>query len=189
MIQIMQPTPTKPVVSDFAWINQGTATAVDDPEGIYLNALAAAAHDLKILKKAAPSTPYTITALFLRNCLSSGNASVGLCFRQSSDGKIATFANLTWTTLRLSVWKYTDATTFSASYFDVVSWNEDLMFFRIEDDGTDRKCYVSIDGINFIQIHSIGRTDFLTADEVGFFACSLSATYPAGIKLLHWAEA
>jgi len=182
--------PTKPVVADFAWINQGTATGVDDADGIYLHAPATGAvHDIHILKKSAPSTPYTITAFFAPNVLGVNYHSVGLCWRQSSDGKLVTLNYYFNTNPSIAVYKFTDESTYSAAYLTLSVWKEQLAFFRIEDDGTDRTCYVSMDGVNFIEIHTIGRTDFLTADEVGFFVNPINATYPCGMKLYHWLEA
>ena len=67
-------TPTVPVVADFSWINQDSATAVDDGDGIYLSRAGQAGTHVNALVKAAPSTPYTITALFARNSLTSYNA-------------------------------------------------------------------------------------------------------------------
>jgi hypothetical protein len=60
---------------------------------------------------------------------------------------------------------------------------------RIADTGTSRICSWSADGQNWHDLHSIGRTDFLTADEVGFYVNSQSATYPAACTLISWAQA
>ena len=62
-------------------------------------------------------------------------------------------------------------------------------WLRITDDGTDRKVYFSSDGLHYTQLHTVGRTDFLTADEICFFANSQNATYPIGITVVSWEEA
>jgi hypothetical protein len=64
-----------------------------------------------------------------------------------------------------------------------------VAFIRIADNGTNRLCSYSVDGQNWFQFHSVGRTDFLTATEVGFFANDASNTYECGITLLSWKEA
>jgi hypothetical protein len=48
---------------------------------------------------------------------------------------------------------------------------------------------VSTDGQNFKVIHTVGRTDFLTADQVGFFVNDQSNTIAAGMTLLSWKQA
>ena len=94
----------------------------------------------------------------------------------------------------MGISKYSDPQTFLANYalFPYFASNRGLqlnyMFLKIEDDGSNRKCHFSADGYNFIEIHSVGNTDYLTADEVLFFANSQNATYPAGITILSWKE-
>jgi hypothetical protein len=63
------------------------------------------------------------------------------------------------------------------------------MFFRIADDGANRISSISTDGINFRVIHTVARTDFLTADQVGFFVNCQETTWDAGMTLLSWKEA
>lgn len=188
---------TEPVSGDFAWINQGSATISTTNGGVYLEGPAeASAYNWRIRKKAAPATPYTITAAFLinadwfRNGAGSLNAFGALCFRQSSDGKLATlelFLNSLGNTLRVT--KYTNATTLSATYLSLTTTQSygPLIWFRIADNGTNRICSTSGDGQNWIEQHSVGRTDFLTADEVGFAVTGY--TNKVGMTLLHWKQA
>jgi len=61
------------------------------------------------------------------------------------------------------------------------------LWFRITDDGTNRICHVSGDGQHFITIHSVGRTDFLTADEV-FFGVVGTTNFANRTLLLSWKQ-
>jgi hypothetical protein len=61
-------------------------------------------------------------------------------------------------------------------------------FLRIEDDNTNRICSFSFDGINFRLIYSVGRTDFLTADQVGLVLKSQSGTNGVGMNVISWLE-
>lgn len=195
------PNYTAPVDGDFAWINQGgAAISVADDDSIALyGPTPGASYSLRIRKKAAPATPYTITAAFLGvwNFSVTGNLSqFGLIWRQASDGKCITHAPMLQSNTSggspLSYWavqKWTNPTTFSAAYsgersnFPPVS---PVLWLRITDNGTNRICSFSADGINFIASHTVGRTDFLTADEVGFFVNAYSADVTA--TLLHWRQ-
>lgn len=190
---------TEPVSGNYAWINQGSASVATTNGGVLLSCPSAAADSLKIRKKTAPSTPYKIDAVFFVGCDLSAMGSQantwGLCFRQSSDGKLVTFATSASvgggvTTFTTAIGKWTDATTFSAAYTPAASPTSSiavrLMWWRIEDDGSNRKCSFSTDGQNWSLVHSVGRTDFLTADEVGFFINPRNTSL--AMNLVHWKE-
>ncbi len=186
---------TDPTLQSFAWINQGSATVATTNGGIYLQGSAAAGQDLKIRKKSAPATPYTITAAFLPHLTADFNTA-GLCFREASSGKLHVFAvyvdSATATNLiGLRSGKWTDATTFSAAYSTVSGiavFSGPVVWLRIADNGTNRICSLSNDGQNWRVFHTIGRTDFCTADEVGFYVNAINATYPPAMTLLSWKE-
>ena len=183
------PAWVKPVIADFGWINQGGATAVDDDNGIYLSVAAEASYNLRILKKAAPATPYTLTALFLANLVPINYSACGLLWRQSADGKLVTVQYWYSSALALVVSKYNSPTSWSAYYLNQNTYTGDVpghIWFRMTDNGTNRIVSISKDGENYIQLHSIGRADFMTADEIGFFVAPQQTTFAAGIKLLHW---
>lgn len=170
-----------PVIGDYAWVNQGSATAVATYGGLYMTALAASGNSVKLLKKAAPATPYTFSALIEPNLMSVNYAGCGLCFRQAGDGKLVLFfigyASGTW---GLNCNKYTDATTYSASYnTNYIMPCGSSLWLRIADDGANRVCSTSYNGRDWFIFHTIGRTDFLTADEIGFYVESNNATNAA----------
>jgi len=183
---------TAPVNDDFAWVNQGGASVDADHGGIFLLAPANAGASLRVRKKSAPSTPYTIDIGFVMQAERDNSRDAGFVWRQSSDGKLVTVALgvTTATMLSISLLKWTDATTYSALYA-VTSWEKwtPICWLRCADTGANRVVSVSCDRRHWEQIHSVGRTDFLTADEVGFFANESNNTYQCGMELLHWEEA
>ncbi len=191
-------TLVKPVVGDYAWVNQGGATATDYTNGVYFKAPAGAGTSFRIFKKAAPGTPYTITAAFVWAGQTVDFHQFGLCFRESGSGKlvsvvVACIASVTPEIPLIISQKFTNATTFSANY--LVSSNlkfnfsSGLIWLRIADDGANRIASISPDGVNWIAIHTVGRTDFITADEVGFMFETENATYDLGFSCVHWAAA
>lgn len=186
---------TLPIDGDFAWVNQGGASVVATNGGIFLS-IAAAGTDVnnRIRKKAAPSTPYVITAAFIPYIYpasgANGNGQCGLCFRESSSGKLSSIMILG--NGQLEVQKWNSPSSFSASYFQnsysyLVS-SGTLWWFQIADDGATRYYRVSNDGVNFRTIHSVGRTDFLTADEVGFCINVDASAKDTGMTLLSWKQ-
>jgi hypothetical protein len=187
---------TPPVLGDFAWINQGaSATATQEKGGIYLTDNAfSGTQQIRILKKAAPSRPYAIDTAWLVAAYPQDGLFFGVGWRQSSDGKLHLFRMRLSSTTTAGSWmpvssKYTNPTTFSADYFTRVGGGQNggVFFLRITEDDTNRQCWLSADGQHWILLHSIGRTDFLTADEVCFFI-GLTANQPIGATLLHWKQ-
>lgn len=180
------PMPLVPTAG-WSWVNQGAATSDTTYGGVYLEGINDAGWIGWV--RTAPSTPYVITAWMQFNINVVDNVFYGLWWRQSSDGKCATWCR-TNSNSSLASSKLTDPDTFSADYVRVqhVMTFPNLICFRIADNGTNRICSASLDGQHFIQFHSIGRTDFLTADQVGFCFRPIGATYNQGVNLFSWEE-
>jgi hypothetical protein len=169
---------TAPVDGDFAWVNQGGASTTTTTNAVSLAAPTNSGSSWRIRKKAAPATPYTIEVAFILNAVAQDFVTTGFIWRQSSDGKF------------IVAGMSQDNTTF-ASAFDVAlnaPHFSSLVYMKCTDNGTNRIVYTSSDGLNWIQIHSVGRTDFLTADEVGFGLDVSNTTYPAAMTLVHWKQ-
>ena len=90
--------------------------------------------------------------------------------------------------------KWTNDTTFSTDYqaiTNVYPLRNPMTWLRIADDGSNRICSWSADGFTWQVLHTIGRTDFLTANEVGFFVDAwnvASPTYDVAMHLIHWSQ-
>lgn len=188
---------TAPVSGDFTAVNGGGTSSLTTTYGgmVLADSTSTGSDNIRIYKKSAPSTPYTITAAILLVADladASPGFDGGLCFRQSSDGKLHVFGLSVNSTrqARLVGVKYTNPTTFSAGYFDYdfvsAGFASAVVWLRIADNGTNRICSISADGQTWQAIHTIGRTDFLTADEVGLYidpwGCAGTAT------LVSWKE-
>jgi hypothetical protein len=178
-----------PADVSFSWTNQGTAT-LDTSHGSHsITAPAVAVYNHRIREITAPSTPYTITACILGFIGPSEGEGFGLCWRQSSDNKMVTLSRMYTANInKMMVSKWSNTTTFSAHYLDGngsampgVSW------FRLTDDGTNRITYISMDGHHWRQLHSVGRTDYLTADRVGWFTISSTVSTVVG-TLVSWRQ-
>lgn len=180
---------TTPVLGDFTAIN--SASGITNANGgVYLSAPANSGDSLRIYKKAAPATPYTITACMLVNLVAVDFQAAGICFRQSSDGKLVTMCFTTGNTLpadyEYQCADWTSPTAFSAANATVDVFAGSLIWLRITDNGTNRIVSWSVDGYNFHTLFTEGRTTFLTADEVGFYANTSTALWPASLTLLSW---
>jgi len=182
---------TQPISGDFAWVNQGGASVTTTYGGIFLNAPAGAGNNLRIRKKAAPSTPYVIIIAFIPLFPEkTANSDCGFCWRQSSDGKLITLGyTIGGSDTVITSADWTNPTTYNAGNFDRLrgyAIQDSLWWLWAEDNGTNRITKFSKDGQNWYQTSSESRTTFLTADEVGFYCNANNATYPSGMTLLSW---
>jgi len=190
---------TMPVSGDFAWLNQGASTIETTRGGVHLTGAGTAVGYNLVGRIKSASPPYTITAYVLPLMVLKRWLAYGLFFRQSSDGKIAGLfigAHSTGTDKlsppSLRSIKATSATAFSADYAAAeVSIARPPNWLRIVDNSTNRQIYLSADGQHWQLFHTIGRTDFLTADQVGWGVITENATAPslnAEVALLSWAQ-
>lgn len=183
-----------PILADFAWINQGAAAAVNTNGGIYMSAVGTGADNIKILKRAAPATPYTITVGFIPEFIDANYQFVGMVFRESSTGRLQSCSVGYANGLEVGSAKFTNPTTFSAGYVSILQstrtqwFKGPMQWLRLGDDGTNRKCWMSANGFSWVEIHSIGRTDFLTADEVGIAVSVNHASAAIGGHFLSWVQ-
>jgi hypothetical protein len=84
--------------------------------------------------------------------------------------------------------KITNATTDLAAYTSLQfsGWTYPI-WLRIQDNGTNRICSFSMDGVNYLVLHTVGRTDHLTADEVCFWAAARNGSFGCYANLVSWA--
>lgn len=187
---------TKPVIGDYTWVNQGSATATDEygAIAIYDPAAANTNANYRILKKAAPTAPYTVTAAFLVSFFIKEYMNFAIGFREASSGKLdmTQFLFNTGTTTYPHLRRLTasSATTDVAESGTIGFMGQnDIVFLRLEDDNTNKKGYVSMDGRNFTLLWSVTRTDDFTPDEVLVSWSSRNTTYALNGYWLHWAQA
>lgn len=179
-----------PLASTFTAINSGAGVIVEDiVEGIHMVAPGAGTANLRCFVKTPTNpTPYTLTACVIMTGLGLDFSSAGILWRESSSGKIITLqAEFQSNATRLNLHKYDSPTAFSANYTGSF-WGDGYAWLKIEDDGVNRIVYISRDGRYFTQMHTIGRTDFLTADQIGFFANSQNNGDVHNV-VLSWVEA
>jgi len=190
-----------PVIGDFTWLNQGSATVTDRKGMMVLEPPTAASGDsLRLLVKTAPSTPYAITVAMIAQDptgISSYAGQYGICWRESGSGKIITFGlGRATDTYLVKKWFHTQWTNYTtvagggqiSSKYVPLNWP---FWVRFSDDGTYRTVEVSGDGVTW-QLYEAAesRTTFITADQVGVFANqSLSTiTVKRVVSFLHWEE-
>lgn len=180
---------TPPVTSDFSWLNPNSysVTATDKTSRLLVNLPLSTAGAALMQTAALPSAPYTIDMglMTIRN-LSSSIAMIALknsggsairSFGVRSDGAGWYASYHVWA----SVVSPSSQTNFGTG------WGTAVMFFaRITDDGTDRKTYVSGNGLDYELCDSEPSGTGVVPDSVGiiFYNGSLVSAVP--LSIYHW---
>lgn len=185
--------PFTPIVDgDFTDLNAPTKSTASGV--VTLSTAASATINIRGRKKAAPSTPYTITTAFVLRALLQAYHAAGLFVRDSATGKLVVWMVLTNTNagqgkLNIISQDYTNETTFLADNvmkdFHMLG---PIVFLRYTDDGTNRKLSYSFDNLDFEEVLSEARTTFITANEVGFMVYINDNTAPTRANFYHWLQ-
>lgn len=181
--------PYPPVLSNFTWLNQSTSTITQDINTLALISPPSNGSEAVCgMYITAPATPYKITARIDVLLPSANYVCAGLFFRNSSAGTISSLCAAYNGNPSLQGYKWNSPTAYSGSTYFNVPWYFYPKWYQISDDGTNRKYSVSQDGQTFIDLYSVSRTDFLTADTVGFFVNNnqSSSGESAGLYLQSW---
>lgn len=186
--------------SVFSWVNQGTSSTTSAKGYVYLlGQLPNGTIQLRGRTKSAPSTPYTITMGLIPLLNSQSSFDLGLFFRASGAGTLATIGVNSnqgsasgESSISIVSRYWNSATSISATNAQsFIQLGSSMVWLRITDNGTNRISSYSVDGYNFITLFTVGRTSFLTADQIGFFvfgnATSTTFNFPA-MTILSWVQ-
>jgi hypothetical protein len=183
---------TDPTTPSWTNLNHGGGTYTESTTNKRLTILedGDGSADIRGWYTATPSVPYEIRMNV--RMWSPETTSNGLCvgFREAATGELHVFSIFNNAAdLQFVVQKWNSATSFSANYIATTSIRLLPHWIKIADDNTNRVISISEDGIVWTQIHSIGRTDFLTADGIFFGTfVTTNATYDTQVSLLSYEE-
>lgn len=180
---------TDPALQSWSWINQGGASVSSTNGGISLVSDTTTVN-VRLRVMTAPAPPYTVTVLAL--IMVGADVTVnqaGIGFRDSGSGKLANMNFLANGNVEIQKW--TSPTVFSANY-TTSTWKASKfgvmpLWLQMSDNNTNRIFRSSTDGFNYLDIYSVGRTDFLTADQLQFNVDHEAAGELARISILSWA--
>jgi hypothetical protein len=200
------PTSVLPALSTFAWVNQGTSTAVQTVTGgpIMLTIPDNSSLNWRMLTQSTPSTPYKVSAQIRGARPFSWNVqTMGLYFYDGTkimgfecmaEGNGPSSAQTVGAGVRKS-----NNTTGSGSSFNspsgyAVDPNSALNCFvsplwaQLRNDGTTLYLDYSVDGSNFINFYSEPMTTFITPTAIGFGGLSVTGqSYEfLAVSLLAW---
>ena len=180
---------TTPVLADFTAINQGTASATTTNDTILLTDSTGAVESLHAWVRNAPATPYSRTMLIEITSARDSYQLGGFVFRDSGTGKLISFAFYEDdTTSYMTYWTWDSPTVYVAEVdYNYFQGNNRLIWFRATDNGTNIILSVANDGVNFTQLFSVSRTNFLAnPNQIGFGFDNEPANLMA-MRVVSWA--
>ena len=155
--------PTQANTGLSTWVNQGTATVADTPVGLSITSPGQSGNSLRMLTKAAPTAPYTITVLVANNGTFENYNSAGIGW---SDGTKIETINIGFTTgaWSLEITRWNSVTSFNTQDL-IAAAPPTPVWFQISDDGTTVYFRYSVDGYNFVTLYK-------TTKAAGFLGSS-----------------
>lgn len=157
---ILSALPTSVNTGFSTWVNQGaTAVFSNSLMGLTLQDQTSAGSDnWRILKKAAPATPYTATGLFLLSSFIGADVSAGFTWRDSATGKLEVLCfNQRGNGFTATVFAFTNPTSFSANVAIGTYFSGLYCWFRLKDDGTNVFFQASGDGVAFSTVYTVAK--------------------------------
>lgn len=189
---------TEPPTSGWSWVNQDTATITSTRGGLLMQGgTPTAGTSLNCYVRSAPSPPYTVDALILWGHDSMPKAQygeTGMVWRDSGAGLLTVWRRYQWSASVVAACeaaKFNSPVSYNSSISGTQCWVPldgyyDYIFYRLEDDNTNRYWYYSMDGVHYVSQGAVARTSFHTPDQIGFY--TWSHTLNVNAWLLHWKE-
>jgi hypothetical protein len=189
----VDPSPvTVPVLSEFSWLNQGVAVAVQEDVSILLTSSGTGAGQ-NILRKSFSGNLIIEAGLNITwgTFVNGHYPNAGLIIRESGTGKEYAFCyceRVDRTPGNYSVDRRNNYSSYLNTYAFSIKPIPTIIYFKIEILATNINFYYSIDQISWILFGTLVRTEFINPDEIGFF---VESDYPSGnisYSLFYWKE-
>lgn len=170
-----------PVLSSFAWVNQGPAVAAQRTGYVSIVSTDTPAGDnARLLLTPAPAAPYAMT-MRITGLQEINYHGFGPCAYDSTDGTIMTFGALGGP-VRVAYWSSVAAIV-NAAYWVGGSILQP-QWMRLRNDGTKLYFDMSVDGYSFVNVYSEAINTHLAhgPDKVGVFMYQSSAPCQVALR-------
>jgi len=183
---------TPPATGTLTWVNQGTGTVSNNSYGgWHLNAPAGVGSDNnRMLVTSIPgTTPWSFVCRVNVLTLNVNYVVGGMVIRESATGK---FYRLGWGTGGIEVTRWSGPSSFASNDMapTAVSHSTPIRWGKIAYDGTNIVFAISHDGLNWMQLRSVGKAAFFSSgpDQIGVIANANQASggLSCGVSVLSW---
>ena len=177
------PVSLPPLASSLSWVNQGAAVANNTLGGLYIQAPIGGGDNQRMLVQSLPSPPWSVVAGISPPTFQENYIRCGLVLRDSGSGREFIFC---FSPGGLAVYQYNSFSSYAGCPLNCPALTQKL-FFKIRDDGANFVFSLSPDGVNWIQLWSVGRTSWLgNPDQLGVFADSNNGEVAGSCFVFHW---
>lgn len=191
---------TAPVNDDFTWINQVGASVAQEGATVYLKGTTATDR-LRMRVKAAPATPYVLTACIVPDFTfldGTGNyQTCGILFRESGTGKVLVIGPSPYDSIELvpALWvaRYSAPNTHDTNQMSKrLPWyltGGAEFWLRISNDGTDLKFFYSSDAKHWQQYYTEAKAAYFSSgpDQIGFYVSNnANGSLAPGVTVRSW---
>jgi hypothetical protein len=180
------PMTPPPAAGSWTWVSQGGATVTQSGSGLWMYCAAENVDIYRMLVVATPAPPYSVV-MFLQNlshALQYPQFFHG--WRESASGNCAGLNQYSDSYTIVTNSQKTDSTPKAFANYVSVTARSFFGWIKFEDDGANRSISLSIDGLNWVLFHSVGRTDYITPDQIGWGFGPRNANWSAGLLLASW---
>lgn len=179
---------TAPPSSSWTTSTLGSATFATDLDGRKLALPSVSGPALRVEYRTV-TAPFTVTAFIEWSAINANYMEAGLFLRSSGGAYVQIgpqfdSASGGWT---LDVSKFTSESAGNVHYSQTSLAQVGGMpnWYRIVDDNTNRLCQYSFNGIDWVTLLTVGRTDFLTPNAAGWGGWNSGGT-AAVVRLRSW---
>lgn len=179
-----------------SWTDRNmTGASAANSTGTRILTLTGASSGLHIQERTVPTAPYTCTVGFVPNGYGQNYGSAGMAVTDGT--KVVSYGyNYLYNTYpQLNVSKFSNATSFVATYDGGGGGSPDsrfnlfpgaIVWMQLSDDNTNRIGRFSRDGLSWTVFHTVARADYLTATTIGFFGQAETSQVTHDIRVVHW---
>lgn len=179
-----------PVLSGYTWVDQGTASFTQNTGSADISFPLNSGDHNRLLTKAIPATPYTLTMGFVPG-IGGSNNSMGLCLYDSVSGKIIEIeifrGSVTASTI-IRILEWTNTTSPGTALFssNPLIAGTNMLWLRVADTGTTRTWSHSYNGQLWIQDLSHASGTWLTPTAFGFSNSLNDTAFGAQMNIFHF---
>lgn len=177
--------------ANYSWVNQGSATLSAFGPFSFVSSPATTTDNVILKVTNVPAAPYTYTIFIKPLIIGLTYLHCGICLYDSVSGHFITCdvrGSNAWNSggtsdYLLEIVKWNSSSSVSATYVNMgAPAFTDGIWFQIVDDNTNRTFKWSSDGVNFSKLFTVGRTDFITPNKIGFSFNTNNNTSASGIS-------
>jgi hypothetical protein len=160
----------RPVLENYEWVNQETATVEDSIYGLHLSSIGATNSNHLLVKSLSGINAVTICIIPTYMYATTSYFYAGVLLRKSSDGHMLLIGlQKTGTYISIETWSSPTSKASTLGSPSLLQSHTDLLWLRLRKNEVYYYIDYSADGYHWLNIYTYAINSFLTADQYGIF--------------------